>query len=206
MCPSQRDVPYMILIVSGPSGAGKSTLTSFLQKELGRVFYSISTTTRSIRPGEMDGRDYFFVKEDEFRRGVALGEFLEYEEVHGNLYGTGLRQFEEAIARQDFIICDVDVRGHNSIKAYFPKAKSVFITTDLDTLRLRLERRGTDSIEAIQKRLVNARSELKEASKFDYLLINDNIEESKDSVLHIAKSIYLLNHEAKLRDLLSKYS
>ncbi|RDU71007.1 guanylate kinase [Helicobacter aurati] len=199
-------LPYTIMIISGPSGAGKSTLTQFLQQHIDNLYFSISTTTRNIRQGEQHGREYFFMSQEEFKLNIELGNFLEYEQVHGNLYGTGLSQFEEAILNNCFIICDVDVKGHNSIKKYYPKAKSVFIATqDLETLRLRLLQRHTDSMESIQKRLQNAMQELKEASTFDYLLINDKIEDSKEAILHIAKSIALLNHTDKIRELLAKY-
>ncbi|STQ86146.1 guanylate kinase [Helicobacter muridarum] len=200
------NLPYNIMIISGPSGAGKSTLTNFLRYYISNIYFSISTTTRSMREGELHGREYFFVSKEDFYRDIELGNFLEYEQVHDNFYGTGLCQFQEGILNNRFIVCDVDVRGHNSIKKFYPNAKSVFITTkDLATLESRLLKRQTDSKHIIQKRIRNALDELKYADAFDYLLINDNIEDSKEAILHIAKSIILLNHASKMQDLLMKY-
>lgn len=198
--------PYNILIISGPSGGGKSTITRILQENIKNLYFSISTTTRAPREGEKNGRDYFFISHKDFMHGIQSGEFLEYEEVHGHFYGTGLSQFEDAINADKFILCDVDVKGHDSIKRHYNRAKSVFITAkDIQTLEMRLKARKTDSEETISKRLVNALEELKYANSFDYLLINDKIEDSKEEILHIANSIFLLNSESKVADLRTKY-
>ena len=203
---TKREKPYHILIISGPSGSGKSTLTKILKEHIPNLYFSISTTTRRAREGEENGREYFFISHSDFMQGIQSGEFLEYEEVHGNFYGTGLSQFEDAISRDAFILCDVDVKGHNSIKSHYPHAKSIFITTkDMQTLQKRLRERNTDSEEMIQKRLLNALEELKHATCFDYLLINDTIQDSKEAILHIAKSIFLINTEARVQDLVEKF-
>lgn len=197
---------YNMLIISGPSGSGKSTLTKFLQQYIPNLYFSISTTTRNKRYGEQNGREYYFVSREDFLHGIQAGDFLEYEEVHGNFYGTSKKQIANAIANNQFILYDVDVKGHNNLKQYYPFAKSVFITTkDLQTLEQRLQQRNTDNPEIIQKRLLNAQEELKYANTFDYLLINDNIADSKDTILHIAKSILYLNHTQRLESLLQKY-
>ncbi|RDU67714.1 guanylate kinase [Helicobacter didelphidarum] len=197
---------YNILIISGPSGAGKSTLSRFLQEHIPNLYFSISTTTRPKRSGEQDGKDYFFVSHNDFMLGIESGKFLEYEEVHGNFYGTGIAQFEEAIRENKFILCDVDVKGHDSIKTHYPHSKSVFITTkELQTLKARLEMRNADNEETIHKRLLNALDELKHADSFDYLLINDTIKDSKEAILHIAKSMFLLNSKSKIENLLIQY-
>lgn len=198
---------YTMLILSGPSGAGKSTLMQVLHEEIPHFYFSISTTTREPRAHEKHGREYFFTTQQDFKNGITKGEFLEYEEVHGNFYGTSILPITEAIQEQKFIVFDVDVKGHNSIKARYPLAKSVFITPkNIQILEERLCARNTDSKEMIQKRLLNAKEELKYANTFDYLLINDNIADSKKAILHIAQSIMLANSTKKIQSLLAQYA
>ncbi len=198
---------YSMLILSGPSGCGKSTLSSFIQQNIPNLYLSISTTTRKIRANETNGVEYFFTTKEEFLKQVENGEFLEYEEVHGNLYGTSKKQIDKAILEKKFILLDVDVRGHNSIKKYYPNAKSIFIMTkNLKILEERLRNRALDDEEMIQKRLTNARDEIKLANNFDYLLINDKMGESKDMVLSISKSILCVNSLAKINSLLENCS
>ncbi len=198
---------YSMLIVSGPSGAGKSTLLKVLEQHIHNFYFSVSSTTRIPRDSEQHGRDYFFISRESFLDGISKNEFLEYEEVHGNLYGTSNIQIKEAIKQHKFIVFDIDVKGHGNIKAKYPKAKSIFITPkDLDTLEKRLHDRKTDSKEVIQRRLLNACEELKCANTFDYLLINDNISESEDAILSIARSMAFVNHKAKLDDLIKHYT
>lgn len=198
---------YSMLILSGPSGCGKSTLSSFIQQNIPNLYLSISTTTRKIRANETNGVEYFFTTKEEFLKQVENGEFLEYEEVHGNLYGTSKKQIDKAILEKKFILLDVDVKGHNSIKKYYPNAKSIFIMTkNLKILEERLRNRALDDEEMIQKRLTNARDEIKLANNFDYLLINDKMDESKDMVLSISKSILCVNSLAKINSLLENCS
>ena len=195
-----------MLIISGPSGAGKSTLMQVLQETILNFYFSISTTTRKPRLHETDGKEYFFTTKEDFILGINNGEFLEYEEVHGNFYGTSINQITKAIKEQKFILFDVDVKGHNSIKKHYALAKSIFIAPkNLQILEERLHKRNTDSKEMIQKRLFNAKEELKYANTFDYLLINDNIIESKQAILHIAQSLIFANHETKIQSLLTQY-
>lgn len=198
---------YNMLIMSGPSGAGKSTLMKVLQEEIPNFYFSISTTTRQPRLNEVNGREYFFTTKEAFQQGIDRNEFLEYEEVHGNFYGTSIKPIAEAIVEQKFILFDVDVKGHNNIKKHYPLAKSIFITTkNLQILEDRLYKRNSDSKEMIQKRLFNAKEELKYANTFDYLLINDNIINSKQTILHIARSLMFANHETKIQSLLLQYN
>lgn len=197
---------YNMLIMSGPSGAGKSTLTQFLREQIPNFYFSISTTTRAPRMGEKNGREYFFITRDEFLQDIEHGNFLEHEEVHGNFYGTNKKQIEVAIMQQQFIVFDVDVKGHANIKQHYPFAKSVFVTPrNMNILKERLEKRNTDSQDTIQKRLLGAFEELKYANAFDYLLINDNITHAKETILHIAKSIECLNQDERLDSLLVNY-
>lgn len=200
------NIYYNMLIISGPSGAGKSTLMRALQEVIPNFYFSISTTTRQPRPHETNGKEYFFTTKEEFMKGINNGEFLEYEEVHGNLYGTSITPISKAIKEKKFILFDVDVKGHNSIKKHYNLAKSIFIATkNLQILEERLYKRNTDSKEMIQKRLFNAKEELKYANTFDYLLINDSIVNSKQAILHIAQSLMFANHETKIQSLLTQY-
>ena len=166
-----------ILVLSGPSGAGKSTLIKEMVKDIGPYYFSISTTTRSPREGEVDGVDYFFVDKEEFQDDIAQELFLEYALVHGNYYGTSLRPVEEALAEGKLVIFDIDVQGHASIKSRLPDiTTSVFITPpSFNALKERLTNRGTDSQETIDKRLISAEEELGEIGSFDFVIVNDDL-------------------------------
>ncbi|PAF47183.1 guanylate kinase [Helicobacter sp. 12S02232-10] len=179
-----------ILILSGPSGSGKSTLCKYLQENIPNIYFSISTTTRSPREGEKNGKHYYFVSEEEFLKDIEESRFLEWAEVHGNYYGTSLAPIQEALNLEKLIVFDVDVQGHRSIKNYYPEAYSVFVTTkNQQVLRDRLNFRQTDSDETIRLRLMHAYNEMKHIEEFDYLIVNDEIKAAKEAILHIAKSL-----------------
>lgn len=141
-----------ILILSGPSGSGKSTLLSKLMKEFDGIYFSISSTTRSIREGEIAGVSYHYISEDEFKRGIDEGKFLEWAQVHKNYYGTSLEPVEAALKAGKIVIFDIDVQGfHLAQKKYGEIITSVFVTTkNRDELKKRLKLRGTDSDEVIE--------------------------------------------------------
>ena len=189
---------YKILILSGPSGSGKSTLSTLLKEEFPDLYFSISTTTRSPRAGEKNGREYFFTTEKEFLKGIEEKQFLEWAKVHNHYYGTSIKPIEEALRKDQLIVFDVDVQGHRSIKMHYPRAKSVFITTPDDkTLKNRLENRQTDSDEIISKRLHHAYKEMQHIDFFDYLIINDDIKQSQKQILGIAHSLYSLQFDSQ---------
>ncbi|CAM2747413.1 guanylate kinase [Campylobacter hyointestinalis] len=169
-----------ILILSGPSGSGKSTLLSKLMKEFDGIYFSISSTTRSIREGEIAGVSYHYISEDEFKRGIDEGKFLEWAQVHKNYYGTSLEPVEAALKAGKIVIFDIDVQGfHLAQKKYGEIITSVFVTTkNRDELKKRLKLRGTDSDEVIENRLFNAATEMAHISEYDYLIINENLEKS----------------------------
>lgn len=169
-----------ILILSGPSGSGKSTLLSKLMKEFDGIYFSISSTTRSIREGEIAGVSYHYISEDEFKRGIDEGKFLEWAQVHKNYYGTSLEPVEAALKAGKIVIFDIDVQGfHLAQKKYGEIITSVFVTTkNRDELKKRLKLRGTDSDEVIENRLFNAATEMAYISEYDYLIINENLEKS----------------------------
>ena len=182
-----------LLVISGPSGAGKSSLINEILKEIDNVYFSISTTTRAKRVGEIDGIDYFFVTKEEFEEDIKKGLFLEWAKVHGNYYGTSLKPVFKAIEEGKLVIFDIDVQGNSSIRERFSDiTTSVFVTTpSIKELENRLKNRGTDSKEIIQKRLQNAIEEIKRVDEYDFVLINDDFQKAKEYLLAVAKSAKL---------------
>lgn len=177
-----------ILILSGPSGCGKSTLLKEVYKNIKDYYFSISTTTRKPREGEKDGVDYFFVTKEEFQEDIKAGQFLEWAEVHGNYYGTSLKPIKKALNKGKLVIFDIDVQGHEIVrKKLNDVVTSVFITTpSLEELQDRLDSRDTDSKEVIEKRIANAKHEIKYFQKYDYFLINDDLEDAFKKLVCIA--------------------
>lgn len=175
-----------LFVFSAPSGAGKSTILGRLSKLFPNSVYSISHTTRSPRKGEVDGKDYFFVSKERFLQMVEEGKFLEWEEILGNLYGTSREFIEEALNRNQDVFMDIDVKGAQNIKNKFPKAILVFIKPpSLEELKRRLEKRGTEPEEVIRKRLSLAEEELKEADRFDYVVINEDLDQAINEIAGI---------------------
>ena len=182
-----------ILILSGPSGAGKSSLYKILAKEFSNHYFSISSTTRAKREGEIEGVHYHFISEEEFFRQRDNGEFLEWAEVHGNFYGTSKKQVEDALKSNKIVIFDIDVQGQVNLKKAFPRhTTSVFITThSKQILEQRLCTRSSDSKEIIQERLKNACDEMRAIEKYDYFLINDDLESCAKNLICIANMAFL---------------
>ena len=169
------------LIFSAPSGSGKSTVVHHLLENHPEIEFSVSATSRAPRGEEKDGVDYWFLTEEEFRRRIAEDGFVEYEEVYsGSFYGTLKNEVERIWAKGHVIIFDVDVKGGVNLKRYFgDSALSVFIQApSVEELRRRLILRGTDSPEAIDRRVAKAAEEMTYAPKFDRVLINDDLEKA----------------------------
>jgi len=179
-----------ILLLSGPSGCGKSSLLKKLYKEIKNYYFSISTTTRDPRVGEMHGVDYLFVEKREFEEDIKSGNFLEWAEVHGNYYGTSLQPIYKALEEGKLVIFDIDVQGFEQvIEKLQDITTTVFITTPtLEELEKRLSSRGTDSNGVIEKRIKNAQKEILYTQKYDYLIINDDLDEAADQLICVAKS------------------
>ena len=179
-----------ILLISGPSGCGKSSLLKELYKVFDNYYFSISTTTRDPRVGEQNGVDYHFIKKDEFIQDIDNNNFLEWAEVHGNYYGTSLKPINEALDDGKLVIFDIDVQGFEQvIKKLKDITTTVFITTpSLKELETRLHNRGTDNNDIILKRIANAKKEIEYIDQYDYLVINDNLNEASDQLISIAKS------------------
>ena len=164
-------------IVSGPSGVGKSTVLKALLERRKNVYFSVSATTREMRPGEEDGVHYHFLEVDTFRQWIARGDFLEYAEYVGNFYGTPRQYVDEAMDRGEDVILDIEIQGAIQVKGKRPETVSVFIAPpSWAELERRLTERGTDSPEKIQKRLLWAKVEFQTAHTYDYFVINDSVE------------------------------
>lgn len=196
-----------ILILSGPSGSGKSTLCSTIVSQVKDVYFSISSTTRKPREGEKNGREYFFLTQEEFLQDIEKGNFLEWAQVHTHYYGTSLIPVEKALRENKIVIFDVDVQGHHSIKKKYGKlATSVFVTTpNKAVLEERLRGRKSDVDEVIEMRLVQAYNEMQHIDEFDFLIINDDIEKAKSSILAIVKSLECIQTSHKTRNLLKDW-
>mgnify|MGYP000238063221 CR=1 FL=1 len=177
-----------ILIISGPSGCGKSTLLNEVYKDISDYYFSISTTTRDIRAGEEHGKDYLFVSKDEFLKDIKDDNFLEWAEVHGNYYGTSLKPILKALEEGKLVIFDIDVQGHKIVREKLGNVvTSVFITTpSLKELENRLYGRKTDSDEVIEKRLLNSKIEINSFDKYDYIIINDDLEMASKQLVSIS--------------------
>ena len=177
-----------ILILSGPSGCGKSTLLKEVYKDISDYYFSISTTTRAPRVGEVNGVDYFFVTKEEFEKDIENDNFLEYAKVHDNYYGTSLTPINKALEEGKLVIFDIDVQGHEIVRNKLDSiVTSVFITTpSLKVLEERLNARNTDSSDIIEKRIKNAKGEVEFFQDYDYLIINDNLEVAAKELVCIA--------------------
>lgn len=179
------------IIFSAPSGSGKSTIINYLMEQGLNLHFSISATSRPPRGKEQNGVEYFFLTADEFRKKIADGEFLEYEEVYTDrFYGTLKSQVDKQLAEGENVIFDVDVKGGCSIKNHYgDKAMSVFIQPpSIEELRKRLNGRGTDSAEVIEDRIARAEFELGFADKFDHVVVNDNLEKAEAEVLELVRN------------------
>lgn len=183
--------PGQLVIISGPSGVGKSTIVRELVRRFpGRLRLSISATTRPPRPGEVDGREYYFLTNGEFTRRREAGEFLETVEVfgRGHWYGTLLSEVEPSLAEGQWVILEVDIAGAELALQRFPHAITIFITPDSDAeLERRLRLRGTESETAIQRRLEVARGEMVHAQRYAHRIINYKVDEAVAEISEILK-------------------
>jgi len=169
----------LVYIISAPSGSGKSTLTNEILKLVPRLDFSISYTTRARRGSEQNGKHYHFITMDQFNGMIAAGEFLEYATVHGNCYGTAREFLRQAGVSGHDLLLDIDVQGAAQIKRNLSDAISIFVLPpDRETLEWRLRNRHEDSEDVIQRRLLTATREIEEYDKYDYVLINDQLEKS----------------------------
>lgn len=166
-----------VFVVSAPSGAGKSTLINLLMDQVDGLVFSISHTTRAPREGERNGVHYHFVDRARFEKMTSQGEFVEWAEVHGNLYGTSVAELTSRLNRGLDVVLDIDVQGALQVAEKIDSAVLIFILPpSMEELRKRIESRGLDSIGDIDKRLKNARGELSKIGEYDYAVINDDLQ------------------------------
>ena len=185
---SERDPS--VIIVSAPSGAGKSTVVARVLQELTGLRFSVSHATRAPRPGERDGVDYHFVDRTRFEGLVREGAFLEWAEVHGDLKGTASAELERARADGVDLLLDLDVQGAAQVRQRLPGAVSIFILPpSFDELEARLRGRGQDSEAAIRRRLDNARREVARYPEYDYIVLNDHLDNSVNAVKCIVQAV-----------------
>ncbi len=186
MTPADRS--GLLIILSSPSGAGKTTLSRRLLADDDAVSFSISATTRKPRPGELDGREYFFKTPEEFQAMVERGEMLEHAEVFGNFYGTPKAPVEQAISQGQDVIFDVDWQGGQQIRgsALGKFTVSIFILPpSISELEARLEKRGQDSAEVVAGRMAKSRDEISHWAEYDYVLINENLDVCEEQLRDI---------------------
>jgi guanylate kinase len=175
----------LLFIISGPAGSGKGTIVSRV-RELAQFDFSVSATTRSPRPGEEHGVHYYFIDKTEFEGKIEAGEMLEYAQYVGNYYGTPKKPVEDALAAGRNIVLDIEVKGALQVKEKMPDAVMIYILPpDYETLLARIRGRGTESEEVIQKRMAEARIEIETFPKYDYVVINDTVEQAATDVLSI---------------------
>lgn len=173
------DFPGNLFVVAAPSGAGKSSLVRLLLERDPSIRLSISTTTRPPRGQERDGHEYCFVDRAEFERRIAAGDFLEWAEVHGNLYGTSRRWITDRMAEGVDVLLEIDWQGADQVRRQFGNAVSLFILPpSYPELEARLRRRGEDGEETIQRRMREARVEIPHASTFDFIIVNHDIHQA----------------------------
>ena len=173
MATDRMDYPGNLFVIAAPSGAGKSSLVNALLEVDSHLVLSVSHTTRAQRGQEQDGREYHFVDEASFRAMVARGDFLEWAEVHGHLYGTSKAEIESRVRGGQDVVLEIDWQGALQIKQLFPDAVLVFVLPpSWEELEQRLARRGEDHPQAIAQRLANARVEVAQARHFDFVIIN----------------------------------
>lgn len=186
-------------MISAPSGSGKTTIARAIMQKYPRMLFSVSATTRSPRTGEADGKDYFFLSRDEFRRRVENGDLVEWEEIYGDYYGTLKSEVDRALGRGSVMLFDVDVKGALSIKRVYPNdSLLIFIRPpSFDTLQQRLVNRKTEDEATIRRRLDRVPMELEKGNEFDWQVVNDNLQsaiEKVDGIIRDHTSSEILTH------------
>ena len=183
-----------LFIVAAPSGAGKTTLVRFLVENDPQIRVSVSHTTRQARHGEKEGQEYHFTDVPTFLEMSHQGEFIEWAHVHGNYYGTSKRWIETEISRGQDVLLEIDWQGAQQVRKVFPQAISIFILPpSMEALKERLSGRGTDSAEVISRRMAAARNEMRHANEFDYVIINDSLQQASNdlqSIITVARLQY----------------
>ena len=173
----------VLFVVSGPSGAGKSTLIEHLRAQIPDLAFSVSATTRPPRPGDVEGKTYHFLTDDQFQSMIASGALYEYASVYGRWYGTPRAGVDAMLAAGRSVVLDIDTQGSQQVRAITQDAVHVFILPpDVATLAMRLERRGTDAPEVVARRLADAGEQIRGATTYHYLNVNDDLQCAKNEI------------------------
>ena len=180
----------LLIVVSAPSGCGKDTVISKVLEKLGNeASLSISMTTRAMRPGEAEGVNYYYVSVDQFKKHIENGDMLEYASYGSNFYGTPIKPVKDMLEQGKTVFLIIEVEGGGNVKKIFPEAKKIFIVPpSMEELESRLRSRGTDSEEAIVKRMEIAKTELERAIEYDYVVENDVLDEAVSDVMSIIRA------------------
>ncbi|MBQ9519875.1 MAG: guanylate kinase [Acholeplasmatales bacterium] len=180
----------LLIVISGPSGVGKGTVRKALfEMKNHNLTYSVSMTTRKMREGEVDGKDYYFVTKDEFLKQIDDGNFLEYAEFVGNYYGTPLDKVNQKLDEGKEVVLEIEVEGALQVKKKVPDCVMIFLVPpSKEELYNRLKNRGTEAEEIIQKRIEKANREFKVAPKYDYIVVNDEVNNAADRIMAIIRA------------------
>jgi guanylate kinase len=188
----------LLFVLSAPSGVGKSTIYKRLLRTAENLTYSVSTTTRPPRKNEVEGRDYYFVTEEKFRKLVQKGEFIEWARVHGNLYGTSKAFIKKTVESGKDVVLDIDVQGGMNLKKRYPDAVLIFIMAPtFREIARRLKERNKDTSQTIELRLKNARREVSYIPRYNYLVINDDLNVAVNDIKAVMKSEHLKTDKSK---------
>lgn len=197
----------LLIVVSAPSGCGKDTVIAKVLEKLGdEAALSVSMTTRSIRPGEEEGVNYYYVSVDQFKEHIANGDMLEYASYGSNFYGTPIKPVKDKLEEGKTVFLIIEVEGGGNVKKIFPEAKKIFIVPpSMKELENRLRGRGTDSEDAIIKRMEIAETELNRATEYDYIVENDVLEDAVSDVMSIIRAgqLEIKNMQNKIREVMT---
>jgi guanylate kinase len=197
-----------LFVIAAPSGAGKTSLVEALLRHDANIRLSISYTTRAPRPGEQDGREYHFVDRANFERMIAAGDFLEHANVYGNYYGTSRRWIEEQLEGDHDVLLEIDWQGARQVRKLFPRMVGISIVPpSLEELRRRLQGRGKDSPEVIEKRMSSAREELSHVLEFSYIIVNERFEAALSDLQAVVRAsrVACAQQEIRLAKLIAEF-
>jgi len=193
-------MPGNLFVIVAPSGAGKTTLVAELLERETQMRLSISYTTRAPRPGEADGREYHFVDVPRFEAMIAAGDFLEHALVHGNHYGTSRKWIEGQLSGDHDVLLEIDWQGAAQVRRIFPQLIGMFILPpSIEELRRRLQGRGKDSPETIERRLLGAREEISHVLEFEYIIVNDRFEQALEEIRSVVRAARVSRARQSLR-------
>jgi guanylate kinase len=201
-------LPGNLFVVVAPSGAGKTSLVASLVERERNIRLSISHTTRAPRPGEQDGREYHFVDRARFERMIAAGDFLEHADVYGNYYGTSRAWIQRELAGDHDVLLEIDWQGARQVRSLFPEMVGIFVLPpSLAELRRRLQGRGKDSAETIERRMASAREEISHVLEFEYIIVNDRFEDALSELTCVVRAARLARAQqaARLAKLIDEF-